>query len=102
MTVETRANECQIFREWCARALPPPHGTTLAQLAETQGMLAAVAQLERAELIAWMNRRAYLAAQLGRAFVPDTKLDSLHFYEWAGERLKVTADISWEAGPIGA
>lgn len=76
-----------VFGAWCEYKLPAPWGEQLARRAERQGMSSVIDALTQDELIAWIQRRDGLAANLGPAFMPDTVLARTHFYERARERL---------------
>jgi hypothetical protein len=76
-----------VFNAWCEQRLPYPRGSQISRKAQTQGMVVAIEELHKNELIAWINRRNDLAAKLGTAFLPDPTLKRIHFYEQARERL---------------
>ena len=79
--------EGAVFNAWCARTLPAPRGGQIGRTARFQGMVVAIGSLLDSELIAWINRRDFLAGDLGDAFLPDKTLARNHFYERARERL---------------
>jgi hypothetical protein len=79
-----------VFGAWCEYKLPGPRGGQLARGAERLGMASVIDALTWDELIAWIHRRDYLAAELGVAFMPDVVLARTQFYERARERLALS------------
>jgi hypothetical protein len=79
--------EGAVFNAWCTHNLPMPRGGQIGRTARFQGMVVAIPSLLDSELMAWINRRDFLASDLGDAFVPDQTLVRNHFYERARERL---------------
>ena len=79
--------EGAVFNAWCQQNLPSPRSSRIGLTSRRLGMTAALPALLDSELVAWINRRDFLADELGDAFLADKPLARSHFYEQARERL---------------
>jgi hypothetical protein len=80
--------ENSLFENWCHSRLHPDRARELSRTELAHGMLPALDQMARDELIAWINYRTRVADLLGRQFVPDVHLADAHFYRDALARLE--------------